>query len=252
VIPFIHFERLHLPFQLFGAFLVIAVWVGSALTHWRARELGLDKDKTSSMFLWSLLAGLVLAHAFDLVAYQWAEGRPSLWTILNPFAGLSSYGGFGGSLLGMFVWCKVRREPYLPYVDSCAVGLAVAWFFGRVGCFTAHDHPGRPSGFVLAVRYPGGARHDLGLYEALLALGVSLLFWWLARRKQPLGVYTILCCLLYGPARFLLDFLRATDVPGADPRYFGLTPGQYASLVITAVGLALIPRARREARLAAT
>ena len=39
----------------------------------------------------------------------------------------------GRALSGTFIWCKWRREPYLPYVDACAVGLAPAWFFGRLG-----------------------------------------------------------------------------------------------------------------------
>jgi prolipoprotein diacylglyceryltransferase len=32
---------------------------------------------------------------------------------------------------------------------------------------------------------------------------------------------------IYGVVRFGLDFLRATDLPSADPRYFGLTPAQF-------------------------
>ena len=41
------------------------------------------------------------------------------------------------------------------------------------------------------------------------------------------------------PVRFALDFLRATDLPGADPRYFGLTPAQYGSVACFGAGVAL-------------
>jgi hypothetical protein len=34
-----------------------------------------------------------------------------------------------------------------------------------------------------------------------------------------------------------MDFLRATDLQGSDPRYFGLTGGQYASIVALALAL---------------
>jgi phosphatidylglycerol:prolipoprotein diacylglycerol transferase len=37
--------------------------------------------------------------------------------------------------------------------------------------------------------------------------------------------------------RLLLDFLRATDVPYADARYFGLTPAQYAAFALVAYGV---------------
>jgi phosphatidylglycerol:prolipoprotein diacylglycerol transferase len=128
----------------------------------------------------------------------------------------------------------------MPYADSLAYGLAFGWLFGRLGCFTAHDHPGRFSHFFLAVQYPEGARHDLGLEEALWALGMSLLFLLLSRRRQPLGLYVSLLSIGYAPVRFGLDFLRVTDLPGSDPRYFGLTPAQYGTFFVLAAGLACL------------
>jgi phosphatidylglycerol---prolipoprotein diacylglyceryl transferase len=246
MIPYIHFERLfqtlHLPFQIFGALVICAAWVGVWQTQKRARQLGLDAGKTSSMFWFSIVVGFIAAHLFDVVAYQWTDRAPPLRIILNPFAGLSSYGGLGGTLLGMVLWCKWSKQPVMPYVDSAAFGLAPGWFVGRLGCFAAHDHPGRLTDFVLAVNYPDGPRHDLGLYEAFVALGFTILFWILARKKQPVGLYATLICLIYGPARFLLDYLRAADMPGSDPRYFGFTPGQYSSIAIFLVGVLLLAR----------
>ena len=46
----------------------------------------------------------------------------------------------------------------------------------------------------------------------------------------------------YGPVRFVLDYLRIDKVRGADPRYFGLTPAQYAAIAVIAIGIALIVR----------
>ena len=42
-----------------------------------------------------------------------------------------------------------------------------------------------------------------------------------------------------GPVRFLLDYLRAQGVRGADPRYLGLTPAHYAAIVVTGAGIYL-------------
>jgi phosphatidylglycerol:prolipoprotein diacylglycerol transferase len=92
----------------------------------------------------------------------------------------------------------------------------------------------------LAVRYPEGARHDLGLEEAIWALGTSLLFLLLSRRQRPLGLYVSLLSLGYAPVRFALDYLRVTDLPGSDPRYFGLTPAQYGTFFVLAAGLACL------------
>ncbi len=139
----------------------------------------------------------------------------------------------------------------MPYADSLGYGLAAGWFFGRMGCFSAHDHPGHKTAFFLSVNYKylGGPRHDLGLDEALWALAMTILFLLLSRKKRALGTYVALLTLCYAPVRFALDFLRATDLPGADPRYAGLTPAQYGSIVCFGAGVALVVwtlRHRRE------
>jgi len=47
---------------------------------------------------------------------------------------------------------------------------------------------------------------------------------------------------LYAPLRFFLDFLREVPANGGDVRYAGLTPGQYASIAFTLVGVAVAVR----------
>jgi transposase len=51
--------------------------------------------------------------------------------------------------------------------------------------------------------------------------------------------------LRYGAKR--TDFLRQTDLPGADVRHRGLTVAQYGSIVLAGVGIALAMRIRRRA-----
>ena len=118
-------------------------------------------------------------------------------------------------------------------------------FFGRLGCTVSGDHPGPRTNFFLAFPYGDGPRHNLGLYEMLFTLLVivpaNLM---LNRRKPPVGSFLALDCLLYGAGRFALDFLRATDLPDADPRYFGLTLAHYCSLAVFVFGLWMLVLAR--------
>jgi phosphatidylglycerol:prolipoprotein diacylglycerol transferase len=76
------------------------------------------------------------------------------------------------------------------------------------------------------------------LYEALWAGGITALFLLLGRKNRPLGLYLVILIFAYAPIRFGLDFLRATDLPGADPRYWGLTPAQYGSIAALFTGVA--------------
>jgi phosphatidylglycerol:prolipoprotein diacylglycerol transferase len=240
-----------LTIHAFGILVAIGILVGLKLTKKRGRELGLVDENVDSMVTWSLVFGFIIAHLFDVFAYQTFGAHPSLRDILNPLSGFSSFGGFAGALIGLFIWCRRHRQPIMPYADSLAFGLATGWMFGRLGCFTAHDHPGRHTTFFLAVHYPDGPRHDLGLDEALWAAGIALAFAILRRKKRPLGTYVTLLTLAYAPVRFALDFLRATDVPEPDPRYYGLTPAQWGCVGVLCAGAALAAWTLRHRRVQA-
>jgi phosphatidylglycerol:prolipoprotein diacylglycerol transferase len=246
MIPWFNIEFPSIPFPIigkltihaFGILVATGILVGLKLTKKRGRELGLVDEKVDSMVTWALVDGFLWAHLFDVFAYQ---QHPTLRDILNPVSGFSSFGGFAGALVGLFAWCRYYKQPVMPYADSLAYGLATGWMFGRLGCFTAHDHPGRHTSFFLAVRYPDGPRHDLGLDEALWAGAMALLFAWLRhRKKQPLGTYVSLLTIAYAPVRFVFDFLRATDVPEPDARYFGLTPAQWGCILVLFAGIGLL------------
>jgi phosphatidylglycerol:prolipoprotein diacylglycerol transferase len=231
----------------FGVLVATGILVGARWTRTRGRQLGLTDENVAAMITSSLVCGFIFAHIFDVFAYQ----RPdhfNLWEILNPFGGLSSFGGFAGALMGLFYWCKKNRQPVMPYADGLGYGLSIGWMFGRLGCFSAHDHPGRFTDFFLGVRYPEGARHDLGFEEALWAAAVAAIFFVLSRKPRPLGLYVTILTLAYAPVRFGLDFLRVTDLAGSDPRYFGLTPAQYGAFGVLAAGIGLAIWTARNAK----
>lgn len=224
--------------QPFGLLVVCAILTGTWLMRKRAEQLGLDRRDSVDLATWAVVAGFIVAHLFDVVAYRWPELVEDPLLLIDPRRfSISSFGGFAGAVIGMFLWRWRRGRRLWPFADATAFGLVPAWTFGRLGCFIAHDHPGRHSDFFLAVQFPGGPRHDLGLYEAIWALVVGLVFLVMFRRPRRVGTYLAIACLAYAPVRFLLDFLRATDVKGADPRVLGLTPGQYASILVLGVGV---------------
>jgi phosphatidylglycerol:prolipoprotein diacylglycerol transferase len=156
-------------------------------------------------------------------------------------------GGFIGAVLGAVLFYKViRKRPFWTFADLLAFAFPFAWFFGRLGCFSAHDHIGRPSHFFLAMDFPRiGPRHELGLYEAMWTAVIAGVFW--VRRNKPFrpGEHVAWLAILYAPVRFMLDFLRNSDLPGADVRYGGLTFAQYGTIGLGIAGVALLGWLRR-------
>ena len=263
MIPYLEIPSLPIHGSLaihpFGVLVAIGIFLGAYCVRLRAKQIGLDEVAAGSISTWVVLIGFIVAHLFDVVAYQpaefgerWSamfEGDTAhnvfefLKFLVLPTRGISSFGGFLGALIGLLWWTHRYRQPIFPFADALLFGLAPGWTFGRLGCFSAHDHPGRHTDFFLAVRYPDGPRFDLGLYEALFAGALTGLFFLLYRRPRRVGTYAALSCTLYAPVRFGLDFLRVTDLAGADPRYFGLTPAQYGAIALFLTGLVLAWRA---------
>lgn len=237
-----------LPIILFPFFLTAAWLVGLWLTLAHGRAIGLDRRRQLELVVVVFLLGFAGAHWFDALAYTPDRLRRNPLVVLEFWRGLSSYGGFVGAFVGFLWWTGRKKLDRLAYADPMGVGLSVGWIFGRLGCYTAHDHPGARTDFFLAVPYPDGVRHDLGLYEALAAMVIALVVTRVASRRPPKGTVIGLLAALYAPVRFLLDFLRATDLRRADPRYLGLTPAQWLSIATLVLGLALLRRARLTGR----
>jgi phosphatidylglycerol:prolipoprotein diacylglycerol transferase len=216
---------------------------GLAVAARAARRDGLDHRPLVRAVAVAAGAGLVGAHLVHLLAYH-PEELADPWALLRLGDGLSSMGGLLFGALGAALAFRGRAPGLRRYGDALALGLAPGWALGRLGCALVRDHPGHLTGFPLAASYPDGPRHDLGTYEAVLLLALSALLLALRRRGVLAGRLLPALARAYGVGRFALDFLRATDLPGADPRLAGLTPAQWGCLALAgwALGALRAPR----------
>jgi phosphatidylglycerol---prolipoprotein diacylglyceryl transferase len=250
LIPYLTLPQLNLglgqKIDIFGVLSAAGVLAGAYLAAEAARWYGPGDDgPLRDVAFWAVASGFVGGHLLHVLAYHPETLRWSDPTyILRMWEGLSSMGGVLGALLGIVLYFRFTRVSLLPHLDALALGTAPGWAIARVGCFLVHDHPGVPSDFFLAVDFPGGPRHDLGLYDALVLGAISAVLYALARRKPKLRQGRLMGVLAVGYTvpRFFLDFLRASDFGLVDARYFGLTPAQYIVLGLFAVGVWLLTR----------
>lgn len=128
------------------------------------------------------------------------------------------------------------------FADAIIEGLIPGWAFGRAGCTLVFDHPGKVSEWALAMVYSDGlARHNLGLYELMLtALILGPLALIIRRLIRKPGLMVGIISLTYAPVRFVLDYYRIGAGEGGDPRYFGLTAGQFSSVALLIGALAIL------------
>jgi phosphatidylglycerol:prolipoprotein diacylglycerol transferase len=237
-----------LTLQSFGLLSAGGVLAGMQLAARAASRDGLDPKVVLDFSVVAVAGGILGGHLVHLVFYH-PEELAEPWRILKVWEGLSSMGGLAGAILTATFWFRRRGLSFTPYADAYALGLAPGWGIARLGCFTVHDHPGLRSDFWLAVDFPGGPRHDLGLYEAILLFALAALLYTLRWRGQLQGRLLPLLAILYGAGRFLLDFLRARpgDLVYADGRQLGLTFAQWFALGLVAWGASRLLRRSRPA-----
>ena len=280
MIPYIEVYVLKIgpmTFSPFGFLVAIAVFGGIELARRRAKKRGEDVAALTSFVWWMLTFAFVTAHVFDEIFYHPMEVVRRPWSLLFIWQGISSFGGFIGCVVGGIAWKYIELEPtvqffgldlgrpkwratprpVLPIGDTIAAVFPTAWISGRLGCAIVHDYPGARASAksLLAVAYgPGPSteygffelhhgwapRYDLGLLELIFTVLIAGLFAATWNKKLPLGTYCAASLLLYAPVRFALDFLRAEDADGGDPRYFLLTPGQWAAIAMFAGGLLFV------------
>ncbi len=234
-----------LEITLFSALVVLGAVVGVVVARRHARRHELDPTAAERLAVWALVGGFLAAHLVDRLAYFPAETFRDPWSLLRFWEGLSAFGGFLGAVVAVTLFLRRRkvRPDTWRYVDVIAYAFPFGWVVGRLGCFVAFDHPGRPTGLFFGQTYGDGVvRHNLGLEEAVYTLVIVAVFLALGRRPRRPGLFAGLLAILYAPGRFLLDFLRIGDA-----LYLGLTPAQWGSILLLPVGVALLVRSRRRA-----
>lgn len=244
-----------------GLFVIIGLISGVYLAAKKARRDGLDTAIIYRLVKWIIVGIFVGGHLGHLLFYYPQQLISDPLSLFNILDGQSSFGGFimCGFLVIWFFRREIRKRKVTGLSDACPIniwayadcmiyGFTLGWFFGRMGCFAVHDHPGIETSFWLGVygicpsKASDIACHDLGFYEGIISLCFFFLFVFLDRKPRFQGFFTGVWAFCYGMSRFMLDILRYPDI---DARYFGFTPAQHGSVVLIFIGMWIFMTRRR-------
>ncbi|ANV98402.1 prolipoprotein diacylglyceryl transferase [Helicobacter enhydrae] len=199
-----------------------------------------------------ILLGARLGYVLIYSPERW-EYFTHPWLIFSPFdsmgnfvgiSGMSYHGGVVGFLVASIVYTYYKNLPLLRYLDLMALGVPLAYIFGRIGNFLNHELYGRiipdsdtfwkPYGILIdgALRYPSQ------LIEAFLEGFVVFWIVFFARKRFLFdGALISIYAMSYACMRFIAEFYREADVQMG---YYGfLTMGQILSLAMLICALAL-------------
>jgi phosphatidylglycerol:prolipoprotein diacylglycerol transferase len=243
-IPYFSFTTFSLgPLTLhaWGLWVALGFIVGIALAVQTAKRRGLNPETVIDLGFWIVLGSMVTAR----LTYIFSDLSFYLSSPLEIFriweGGLTIYGGYLGAAIATLLFIRLKRMRFWDVADVLAFALPLGIFIGRMGCFSIHDHIGKITTLPWGMEYFGTVRHEAGLYDAINGLAVFAFFWisqrWSISKQE--GFYLGTFMVWYGFVRFFLDFLRATDLPDSDLRWFGLTAAQYFSILMVIGGVAI-------------
>ncbi|MBI5072175.1 prolipoprotein diacylglyceryl transferase [Candidatus Falkowbacteria bacterium] len=248
MIPWIEYQSINAGFlklNVWGIFVSLGFLLGMVVAYFELKKKKLEVNRVYDLAFWIILSALIGGRLLYVAEHLNIYFAAPLLILKLWQGGMSVYGGFLGAILASVLYLKKYKLKFWQYADAVVFGLPLGLFIGRLGCFFIHDHLGAKTDFFLGVAYSGGARHDLGLYDSLGGLILFFIFLILRRKERFSGFYVAAFAVWYGAVRFFLDFLRARDLVGADPRYFGLTLAQYLSVILFAAGIYIFYRLKR-------
>ncbi len=261
----------------------------AGLKYWEGQRRKLPKpvvkqkeiyphDRIGDITLIAALSGVVGAKIFDVVEHI-DQLMEEPMKVLFSGAGLAIYGGLIGGFIGVGLYLRRHRIPFIYVLDSVAAPLMIAYGIGRMGCHLSGDGDwGVPAAeqpdwwflpdWLWAYDYPHNvldkgepiagcaaeycshlvpAVYPTSVYEFVMALAIGGLLWSLRKPLQTLpGMLFFLYLTLNGVERFFIEKIRVNQ------RYdfLGINPTQ-AEVIATMLfligltGMIVIWRRRR-------
>ena len=250
-----------LTLHTYGVLLALAFLAGLWAAGWQARKAGMNAAAIADMAVYVLIAGLVGAKLLLLVV-EWSHYSR------NPrelFSLVQSGGVFYGGLIGALpvAWWYARRHSLSGWqtADVLAPAVVIGQSVGRIGCLAAGCCHGRAAEVPWAISFSdeyahrvvgtplGTPLHPTQIYESVACLIIFFVLVAIAARKKFHGQVALAYVVLYGVARFVIEFYRGDVVRGA--MFDGaLSTSQFIAILMVLGAAIIAPHAYKKHRVA--
>ena len=183
----------------------------------RAPSFGLTEDNILDMLFVAVPLAIVCARLYYCIFY-WDLYRDNPIAILYVWeGGLAIYGGVIGAVIGVAIFCRVKKLPIGPLLDVGGLGLLIGQMIGRWGNFMNREAHGAVTDgfFKMGIADAAGNvtyYQPTFLYESVWNLvGFVALHFYSKRRKFD-GEVFLLYLAWYGLGRAWIEGLRTDSL----------------------------------------
>ena len=194
--------------------LILAVLYGC---H-RSREFGIKEDDVVDAVLWVTPFAILCARLYYCL-FSWDYyGLNPIEVLYIWEGGLAIYGGVLGALVGVLVFCKIKKIKVAALLDIMLLGFLIGQSIGRWGNFMNREAFGAETEFFLRMGLQNSVTgkvlyvHPTFLYEsAWNAVGFVLLHF-LSKRRRYDGQIALSYAAWYGLGRAFIEGLRTDSL----------------------------------------
>lgn len=234
----------------YGLAYVAAALVGALIgrSELRRRSGPVGSEEIPEMLFYALLSVFIGGRLGHVLIYEFSHYQAAPLEILATWrGGMSFHGGLIGLLTAGVIWSRRRGVPFLELADIGALAAPIGIMLVKIANFINGELYGRVTDVWWGVVFPHAGdlpRHPSQLYEAIVEGPLLFLILWRFRLSAHMsGSVLALFLILYGAARFFVEFFREPDPP------FGLmlgwiTMGQILCLFMVCAGAGLLLRIR--------
>lgn len=242
----------------YGVMLAISFLLGIYWAMARAEKRGVDKNHIMDLSILVVLSA-ILGSRFLYVVTHVEEFKGRWLDTINPIqstgdigiAGLSMLGGVVFTLIAVVVFSYRKQISILRLFDILAPSFALGIFITRIGCFLNGCCYGNPCelpwGMVFPLTSPAGsmfqgiAIHPTQLYSSLYGLVILIILFFLDKKERFDGFIFSCFFILYGIARFSIDFVRYYEESVmVNLMGWEITINQVISLLMILVGIVFL------------
>ncbi len=252
-----------LQIPTYGFLLATGVLLAIVYVLLAGKRAGLNKDLLNDLLFYTLLAGVIGGKLFLLLTnLNYYLTFPSEWKYLL-LSGGSYHGGLIFGTLFFLLFIKKKQLSLAKIGDIFAPAIALAHFFGRLGCFSAGCCFGRPAGEnFCSVTFHNPEAHELTgvplniplyptqLLEAVLNLLNFIILTIIYRRSKSSGTAFSFYFINYGIIRFFLEYLRGDSDRGyifgsLEKPLQSLSVPQLISILLIVLGIIFLKKMRQ-------
>lgn len=209
----------------YGLMLALSFLIGIYWSMHRAKKREIHRNDVMDLSLLIVVCAIIGARLLYVVTHL-EEFRGRWLDTFNPFQssgeigimGMTMLGGVVLALVAIIIYCHIKKINLFKLCDVMAPAFGLGIFITRIGCFLHGCCYGQACDLPWAVVFPlyspaGSAMqgipiHPTQLYSSLYGLIILLTLVFLDRKPRFDGFLLTVFFMMYGVARFLVDFVR--------------------------------------------